>query len=132
MSYYYKDIDINTKKEVFFQLIAYNWIVDHRADFPTGAYVVLLYIFRQTIGFQKDIDPIRYNLMARRTKLTKPTLTKHVNWLVDNGYVVRLDCDLEVLTKVYLGYRRKIYYGLSIKFLNILLKHYSKYLNGTV
>lgn len=124
-------IDMDIKISPLFQLISYNWLIDNSTLFPKSSFIILLYIFRQTVGFRKNMDFLRYSLIERKTGLKKPTLSKHVNWLINNKFIVRCNIEREVLWTIPIGYREKIFYGLTDNLLDILYQHYLKIFKST-
>ncbi|MBN1263457.1 MAG: hypothetical protein JW991_03830 [Candidatus Pacebacteria bacterium] len=101
------------RKDPLFQLASYNWLADNQSMFPNSTFKILLLIFRQTLGFQKEKDFIRYGFIEKKTKYVKATISPAINWLIDNGYIERFDDEENLIVKVKKGSRAMIYYRLS-------------------
>jgi len=123
-----KNTNADLTKSIFFQLVSYNWLIDNRITFPKTAFILLLYIFRQTLGYRRDSDFLRYSLIQKRTGISKPSLTIYTNWLIANEYINRIDENDCVIGEyeVPRGYRGKLYYSISDYLMNILIENYKK------
>lgn len=115
-----------------FQLACYNWLVDNKSQFPNSTFVILLFVVRQTIGFQKDIDFIRYSQIIKKTGLAKGTISTSINWLLKREKIFRYDCSFECLPQITRGFRGEIYYRISEELYQEMYQYYVKTWTSTI
>lgn len=90
-----------------------NFILDNLPLLTEGQLRVILVVTRKTIGWHKETDFLRYSQLIELTGLSKPTLSKAVNQLVEAKILRRIDKDEKEIDKMPQGYRGEISYTLN-------------------
>lgn len=119
------------ERSIGFQLACYNWLIDNQVQLPKAAFMLFLLIVRQTIGYQKEKDFLRYGLISKKTGFSKTTIYSSMNLLLKNNYIQRYDKKNNLLTIIPNGYRGEIYYRVSESLYQKLIQYYNEKWNST-
>lgn len=90
-----------------------NFILDNLHLFNEGQLKIAMLITRKTIGWHKETDFIRGSQLIKLTGLSKPTVSKAVNDLIQLEVLVRADNEGNEIKDMPQGYRGELNYSLN-------------------